>query len=526
MLRALILALATILAPVLVMVCGLSAAASAQPRDGGTLVFARGADATFLDPAMFLDGESHKVIENIFDGLARFADGSLRVEPGLAESWDVSPDGLVWTFSLRQGVLFHDKTPFTAQAAAFSLARRTDPKHPYYREEFGKRDSSLSMIAKVEALDARRLRITLSEPSAAFLDALASHSAYMVSPAAVQTWGDEFSRHPVGTGAFAFDSWQPGERIRLVRNPDYWRGAPHLEAVVFEVVPGNTERFLLLKTGQAQAMDGLSPDIVSDVLKRRDLLLESLPGLNVGYLAMNMGKPPFDRIEVRRAVNHAINKASLIKYHFQDLAMPAKNPIPPTLPGYNDAVADYAYNPAEARRLLKEAGFPQGFTTTLWAMPVPRPYMPQPEAIAASIKANLAAVGILAELRSCDWQTYLARVYNGEHDMCLLGWVGSGADPDHFFHNLFDSVSAVAPHASNVAFFKNAEADALIHSARRTLDSGRREEEYRELQAIIHDQAPWVPLAHASQLWARSARAHDIVFMPSEAVLFYRAWLE
>ncbi|MEW5771966.1 MAG: ABC transporter substrate-binding protein [Thermodesulfobacteriota bacterium] len=487
-----------------------------------TLVFGRAADSTFLDPAKYLDNESAMVIENIFEGLVRYADDSTRIEPAVAESWDTSPDGRVWTFRLRPGVRFSDGAPCDAAAAAFSFLRRTDPSHPFFREEFTRMDSSLKNIAGVEAPDRLTLRITLKEPYAPLLSALATHSAYLVSPAAVRARGDDFDKRPVGAGPFVLSEWVPGERIVLAANPDYYRGRPRLDRVVFKVIPDIKVRLLELKSGAIQIMDGVGPADRDEILKDPRLALDAKPGLNVGYLAMNMRKPPFDNLDVRRAVNHAINKENLVKLLFRDLAVVAKNPIPPGMWVYNDAVQDYGYDPGKARELLRKAGFPDGFSTTLWAMPVSRPYMPEPERIARAIQANLAAVGIKAAIVTHEWKTYLAKAYAGEHDMCLLGWVGAG-DPDNFFSNLFSADKAAPPHASNIAFFTDPAAQDLIRAAQREPNQAIRAELYRQLQAVIHDQAPWTPLAHAYQAMARERTVQGVVHHQTGVVRFAKA---
>lgn len=486
------------------------------------LVFGRAADSTFLDPAKYLDNESAMVIENIFEGLVRYADESTHVEPALAESWETSPDGRAWTFRLRPGLRFSDGTPCDAAAAAFSFLRRTDPAHPYFREEFTRMDSSLKNIAGVEAVDPLTLRITLREPYAPLLSTLATHSSYLVSPAAVRTWGDGFDRRPVGAGPFMFTEWTPGDRIVLSANPEYYRGRPRLDRVVFKVVPDIKVRLLELKSGAIQIMDGVGPADRDEILANPRLALDAKPGLNVGYLAMNMRHAPFDNLNVRRAVNHAINKENLVKLLFRGLAEVAKNPIPPGMWVYNDEVQDYAYDPDLARELLRKAGFPQGFSTTLWAMPVSRPYMPEPERIARAIQANLAAVGIKARIVTYEWKDYLARAYAGKHDMCLLGWVGAG-DPDNFFSNLFAADKAAPPHASNIAFFTDPAAQELITKAQREPDQARRAELYRQLQAEIHDQAPWAPLAHASQAMARERTVIGVVHHLTGVVRFAKA---
>lgn len=487
-----------------------------------TVVFGRSADATFLDPAKFLDNESAMVIENIFDGLVRYRDDSTLIEPALASAWSISPDGLTYTFTLRRGVAFHDGTPFNAEAARFSLLRKIDPSHPFYRAKHGKMDTTLRAVKSVEAVDEFTLRLSLKAPHATLLDELARHSSYIVSPAAVKALDERFGERPVGTGPFVFESWIKGERIILRANPRYFGGAPKIDGVVFRVVPDGKVRLLELKAGAIHALDALAPEDRDEVLRTRGLVLEAKPGMNVGYLAMNGDRAPLDNPKVRQAIAHAVNTPALIKLAYMGMASPATSPLPPTMWGHNPRLKPYAFDPAKARALLRQAGLPHGFETTLWVMPVSRPYMPQPDKIARIIQDNLAAVGIRARLVTHDWSAYLAKAYAGEHDLCLLGWVSS-ADPSDILEHLFDLDNAVKPHATNISFFRDKGVHALLHQGALEADPKRRLEAYARAQEIIRDQAPLLPLAHAYQTLARSAKVTGIVNHQTGVIRFAKA---
>jgi peptide/nickel transport system substrate-binding protein len=514
-----------IIAVLLFAACFLALAAmpaeAAKPR---TLVFGRSADATFLDPAKFLDNESAMVIENIFDGLVRYADDSTRIEPALAESWSVSPDGLAYTFKLRRGVSFHDGTPFNAEAAQFSLARKTDPAHPFHRRQFSKMDTTLASVLRVQAVGDYTLRITLKEPQPGLLDALARHSCYIVSPAAVRRYGDGFDHHPVGTGPFVFESWLPGDRIILSANRSYFAGAPKIDTLVFKVVPDARVRLLELKAGSIQAMDSPGPELLAELRRNPALVLDARPGMNVGYLAMNTGRPPLDNPLVRRAIAHAVNRKTLLSLGYKGMAVQARTLVPPGMRGASAKARDYAFDPAQARKLLRQAGLPDGFETTLWAMPVTRPYMPEPSLIARLIQENLAAVGIRAHIVTHDWAKHLAGAYNGEHDLCLLGWVSTGDAGDILGH-LLDSDSAVKPHASNVSFFRNKEVHELLARAAAERDPVRRDGLFERVQAVAQEQMPVLPLAHAQQVLARRQGVTGIVNHQTGVVRFARAVL-
>jgi peptide/nickel transport system substrate-binding protein len=506
---------------VVVMLTGLLAGCKQQAKQPVTLVFAKG-DAVRLDPADVTDGESVTVMNNIFDGLVRYKAGSTEVEPDLATSWDTSTDGLVWTFHLRQGVKFHDGTPFNADAVVFSLERQRDPNHPFH--QYGKWEYwgwCFSEIAKTEKVDDYTVKITLSKPFAPFISTMAMFTAYIVSPTNAENLKDQAASHPVGTGPFKFVEWVRGDHITLAKNPDYWGEKAKIDQLIFKVIPDPSSRLLALQKGEVQGMEFPNPDDLQKIESDSTLQVLSQPGLNVGYLAMNMGKDtpgfqaPFGDVRVRQAINYAINKKDIVDQLYKGTAEVAKNPLPPTLWGYNDAVQDYEYNPTKAKELLKEAGYPNGFKTNLWAMPVSRPYMFDPQKIATAIQADLKQVGIDAQIVSYDWGTYLDKTEAGEHSMALLGWTADYADPDDFIYVLLDQDAATVGSAGNIAFYRNPQIHQIDMEAQSTSDFAKREELYKEAQVIIHNDAPWVPLAHAKQILVFNKNVSGFVLYPT-----------
>ena len=475
---------------------------SCGERPPDMLIFGRGGDSIGLDPALESDGESFKVCDNLYETLVSYREESTDLQPALARSWEVSEDGLRWTFHLRTGVTFHDGTPFDADAVVFSLERQFVPDHPFHKVEgsyqYWKAMAMDDIVEDVVAGDDSTVVITLKGPNAPFLSNLAMNFCAIVSPAAVRKWGPDYFKHPCGTGPFRFFQWIKDDRIVLERNTEYWGGPPKIARLIFRSIPENAVRLLELQTGAIDGMDNVLPDFASEIRKRDELQLLTQPGMNVGYLAMNMDRPPFDDPRVRLAVNHAINKQAIADNLYQDLAVPATNPIPPMMWSYNEEIEPYPYDPDVARRLLSEAGFPDGLRATLWTMTIPRPYMPQPRKIAQAIQADLNAVGIRAEIVTWEWGTYLDKIQNGEHDMALLGWIGDNGDPDNFLYILLDRDAAVKP-AQNIAFYRSAPLHDLLVRARRSTDLAERTYLYRRAQEIIHQDAPWVPLVHVAQ---------------------------
>ncbi|TCS83077.1 ABC transporter substrate-binding protein [Tepidibacillus fermentans] len=472
-----------------------------------TLVFGRGGDSVSLDPANVTDGESLNVTQNIFDTLVAYKEGNTEIEPALAEKWETSADGLTWTFHLRQGVKFHDGTDFNADAVVFNFNRWMDKKNPYHKGDFpyygymfgGYKGDKGHVIKNVVAKDPYTVEIQLNVPQGPFLNNLAMPAFAIASPEAIKKYGEKFGENPVGTGPFVFKQWIRNDKIILDKNPNYWlKGYPLLSQLIFKSIPDNQARFTALQSGDIDMMDGVNPDDVTLAKKNPALQVWLRPSMNVGYLAFNTQKPPFNNVKVRQALNMAVNKQALIDAFYNGLAEPAKNPIPPSLWGYNDAIQDYSYNIEEAKKLLTEAGYPNGFTTDLWYMPVPRPYIPQGKKIAEAIQTEFEKIGVKTNLVTEEWATYLDKTGKGEHTMALFGWTGDNGDPDNFLYVLLDKDNAKAPDAGNISFYKNDKLHEILIKAQRSSDQNERTELYKQAQEIIHNDAPWIPLVHST----------------------------
>ena len=495
---------------------------------GGTLIFGRGGDSITLDPAQVVDGESAKVCDMLYDTLVQYREATTDLEPGLAEDWTRSADGLTWTFHLRQNVQFHDGSPFNAEAVVFSLTRPFALFRDFY-EQF---------IDQITALGPFTVQIQLKTPYAPFISTLAGTSFSIVSPAAAQSFGEDFGNNPIGTGPFKFVQWDRNDKIVLAANEIHWAGKPALDRLIFRSIPDNAVRLVELQKGNLHVMEFPNPDEILLIQGDPQLELLMQPSLNVGYLAMNVEKAPFDNLKVRLAINHAINKTQIVEHLYQGLGILAKNPIPPSLWSYDDSIEDYAYDPELAKQLLAEAGYPDGFETTLWALPVPRPYIPDGIALAEAIRSDLRNIGVEAKIVTYDWATYLAKTEIGEHDMAMLGWIADVADPDNFFYSLLSIPAAEKP-AYNIAFYRSTEMQDILERARTTAhqdvpelaisselrgtgrvpvklltDRDIRIRLYRQAQAIFHKDVPWVPLAHAQRLLVIDSRVKNLRLSP------------
>lgn len=490
-----------------------------------TLIFARGGDSYSLDPATTTDGESSRVTRQIFESLLDFEEESFDVRPGLAYDWEILDEGMRYRLFLREGIKFHDGTDFNADAVIFNFERWADPEHPhhyaeegfiytYYTGQFGghKGDEG-HIIEEIVKVDEYTIDFVLKYPSAPFLQNLAMSAFAIASPASWETYGPRTIEHPVGTGPFVFKEWKRNESITLVKNEDYWQeGYPLLDTVIFQVIPDNSARLTALKSEQIDIMDGLNPDDIAGIeADPRFQLWERLPN-NVGYLGFNTQKPPFDDPNVRIALNHAVNKEALIVGLYNNLAISAKNPLPPGYLGYNDAIEEYPYDPEKAKALLAEAGFEDGFEFDLWTMPVARPYMPDPQKAAEALQADFAAIGLKANIVTKEWAVYLEETQKGYQDVYMLGWSGTNGDPDYFLSNLMSKNSIPG---GNRSFYVNDQVSDLIASAVSELDFDKRDDMYQQILEQIHADAPWIPLVHNTPVLAGSSRVVNYVPHPS-----------
>lgn len=517
---------------ILLIALTLNGLASAEPTKGGTLIFGRGSDSVGLDPAAREDGESLNVTDNIFDNLVQFKLGTTELEPSLATKWDVSADGLTYTFHLRPNVKFHDGTPLDADAVVFSFRRQMDPKHEAYKFSgpylYWANMGLDTLVKDVSKVDAMSVKFTLVARNATFLPTLAMQAFAVVSPTAVMKYKEDFFKHPVGSGPFKFKTWEKNQKIVLEANKEYWGTAPHVSLLIWRAIPDNNTRLQEMLAGNLHVMDNPDSNHIATLQQRLGdkVKLAKQPGLNLGYLAMNMEKPPFDKVEVRQAIAHAINRQAIVDSVYNGYASVAKNPMPPTLWGYNEDVKTYEYSPEKAKELLKKAGLESGFETDLWAMPVPRPYMPDGRKVAEAIQGDLAKVGIKVKIVSYDWGTYLKNTKNGEHMMALLGWTADIGDPDNFLYVLLDKDNTVKPSAQNISFYKNDKVHELLTGAQVETDQAKRAAKYKEAQKIIADEVPMLPLVHSIEVIPMKKEVENYIMDPTGRRRFGEVWID
>ena len=496
----------------LLSIIGIALALGCAPAAAKTLVFCSEGNPEALNPQLVTTTTGMNAARPMFSNLVEFEPGTTRIVPGLAESWTVSDDGLEYTFRLRAGVKFHTTPSFkpsrdlNADDVLFSLLRQWKEDHPYHRVSKARYDYFVDagmpdLLESIDKAGDRTVRIRLKRPDAPFLANLAMDFNVILSAEyAEQLLREErperLDQEPVGTGPFMFAGFQKDVAVRYRVFPDHWAGRQPLDMLVFSITPNPAVRLTKLKAGECHVMAFPNPADVPRIEADPGLRLLRQEGLNIGYLALNTTKPPFDDRRVRRAINLAIDKEAIVEAVYQGAGVVAKNPIPPTLWSYNDAVRANSFDPNEAQRLLIEAGHPQGFETDLWYMPVSRPYNPNAKRIAEMIQADLARLGIRLRLVTAEWGQYRNRLMDGEHSMALYGWTGDNGDPDNFLSVLL-GCTAARPGGNNVAKWCNAEYDNLVTRAKATPDRAERERLYRRAQEIFKEDAPWVPIAHS-----------------------------
>lgn len=449
-----------------------------------TLIVAQGADPVTLDPHGQNDQPSARVRAQIFETLVSHG-YELEIVPGLAKSWE-QIDELTWEFVLEEGVKFHNGDDFTAADVKYSFERIKELPSPAA--------FLIDSVDYVEVVSDYVVRIVLIDPFAPILAHLAHPSNAIVNKRSVEEAGDDFGTSvAVGTGPFVFESWTAGSDVRLSRNEDYWGEPAKVENVIIRGIPEGTVRAIELETGGA--------DLVYNIEPNDELRLEGTPGIKLdkyqtlsnSYIGFNVQKEPFDNKLVRQAVNYALDNQAVVDYIYTGQAVPNLGPLPPLVWGFSDDVKNYEYNPEKAKELLAEAGYPDGFKTTIWTNDNPQRMM-----IAEMFQADLAEVGIDVEVLIIPWATYLEDTANGKHDMFILGWVTVTSDPDYGLYALFHS--SQFGDAGNRSFYENPRVDELLELGRKEGDPDKRLEIYKEAQQFIVEEAPWAFLIATSEV--------------------------
>jgi len=475
-------------------------------------IFCMEGSPSSFNPQLVTDGVSmNSSAQTVFNRLIEFKYGSTEIAPGLAESWTVSKDKKIFTFKLRKNVAFHANiffTPtrmFNADDVVYTFKSQLDPKHPLTipaaNYEYFKAMELDQLIADVKKIDDYTVAFILNRPEAPFLANLAMDFAsiqseeYAKSLVASGKGLKTLETAPIGTGPFVFKSYQKDSSVRFKAFDQYYKGKPKIENLIYVIVIDSTVRLQKMKAGECHVMSEPQPQDLEQIKAFKNIKLMSTEGLNVSYIAFNTAKKPFNNLKIREAISMALNQKSYIDLIYRSQGTAAKNPIPPTMWSYNKTTAAHIYNVEKAKKLLAEAGFPSGFETELWTLPVSRPYLPNGKKLGELVQADLAKIGISVKLVTFDWPIYLEKSRKGEHQMIQMGWTGDNGDPDNFM-NVLLGCSAVKA-GSNLARWCDKEFDDLLRQAKENSNQGARTVFYQKAQLIFSKQKPWYSIAHA-----------------------------
>ncbi len=467
-----------------------------------TLVVGLLADPGSLDPHRATDLVSAAVLVNVCEPLVRFRPGGSHPEAALATTW-ATVDRRTWTFTLREGVRFHDGTPLDAAAVVANLERLHRLR---------------GFPGRAERAGPYVVTIALDRPDAALLATLSQPFFALQSP---KRLSDPQAERAVGTGPFRLVSARPGE-VALEANPDHWGGAPRLKRLVFRRLADEDALVDALLADQVDLTSAIGQDRVSRLRSDPRVMLDSRIGLNVAFLCLNNERGPLGDVHVRQALARGIDRVHLLGGALGGHGEPARNPLPPSLWGYDRRTKDLGLDPAAARRLLTEAGFAKGLDLELLLAASPRPYLPSPRRVAEEIRDDLARIGVRTRLREIlGWSEYTEKVTRGDYDMALLGWQADTLDPNDFLSALLSSESIGTTNRSR---YRSPSMDAILKRGRMGSDPETRLGAYHEAQALFQKDMPWVPLYHGSLYTVHRRALRGLNLGPTGLVRYDKAW--
>jgi peptide/nickel transport system substrate-binding protein len=494
---------------------------AAVARADTTLVVGIAADPTGLDPEAVLNNTSGFVMATIYDSLVRYKPGTTEVAPGVAEKWEVSADGLTYTFHLRRGLKFTDGTPLDAKAVFWNVDRQLNKSNPQYIYNTGPvegyTDFTYGDVASYRAVDDDTFEFKFKQPSAPFLNSLAMVWNGLVSPAAAAKWGKDYRNHPVGSGPFIFHEWRQRDQVILDANPEYWGGKPKVDHLIFKELPDPQAAVLALKRGEIQILGDVSTQTIPAMKSDPNIVILTQPGLAVDGVALPTEVPPFNDKRVRQALNYAVDKDAINKALFAGLAVIMTSPLPEAQWGFDKSLKGYPYDPTKAQALLKEAGVSPGLQVEFLTYNSPRGYNPAGPNLAIAIQGYLKKVGIDANVRQMEIGAYLSTVRSGNYKgLAMEGWTGDNGDPDNFIGELWGAKNIPI---NNWSHYRNPEFEKLLAQALVISDPAKRAEIYAQAQRIVVDDAPWILIN--STLHIRAIRKEVKGFQLNPTQMFF-----
>ncbi|KPA97291.1 ABC transporter substrate-binding protein [Pseudomonas asplenii] len=529
----------TVFKPLLLAAGLLACAPLAQ--GASTLVYCSEASPAGFDPSQYTSGTDFDAsAETVFNRLTQFKRGGTEVEPGLATRWEVSPDGLAYTFHLRQGVKFHTTDYFTpsrdfnADDVLFTFNRLLDKNMPFRKAYPSESPYFTDMgldttIRNIEKLDEQTVRFNLNNVDAAFVQNLAMsfasiQSAEYADKLLKEGKAEELNQKPVGTGPFVFKRYQKDAQIRYSANKAYWKPEDvKLDNLVFAITPDAAARLQKLKAGECQVSGYPRPADIEVMKQDPNLQVLQQAGFNLGFLAYNVTHKPLDQLKVRQALDMAIDKPAIIKAVYQGAGQLAQNALPPAQWSFDPNIKDAPYDPTRAKALLKEAGVAPGTRIDLWAMTVQRASNPNARMSAQMIQQDWAKVGIKANIVSYEWGEYIKRAKNGEHDAMIYGWTGDNGDPDNWLGVLY---SCAAVKGSNYAKWCDPDYDKLVQKAKLSSNRDERVKLYQQAQKILKEQVPITPIANSTVFQPLRKEVRDFRISPFGLTPFYGVSLD
>lgn len=487
------------------------AAIAQTPKSGGVLIYATGVDAQTLDPQFVTDIPTFRVVRYIHEPLTQ-QDESGKIVPALATSWTLSVDKKTWTFKLRPKVKFHDGTPLNAEAVKFTFDRLLDPATGSPRR------STLAAVSEIKVVDDLTVAVVTKEPYAPLLAQLSSYNVSIMSPTQVKKAGADVHKLPVGTGPFKFKSWQPGEKVLLSRNDEYWGEKPKLDGVEIRAVPEDSARVLQLLGGEADVISGVPTVMLKRLQGTPAVKVMRRTGYRTIYLGMNVSMPPFNDLRVRQAIAHAINKQALVSGVLSGVGTLGGSYESSAIENSAKDLPPYAYDKAKARELLKQAGFANGFSTDFY---VPTGLYTMDRPLGEAIQAQLAEVGIKANIKAPETSAYLTTLAGQKAPMFLGGKGSPTGDMD-----LTQTLSNGSNERMNHFAFKSPQVDKLIAEQRVAVEPERRKKILHDLQSQVYRELPHITLYYEDQLFATRSKVHNVDIYVNEFVSFQRSWKE
>ncbi|SEJ74958.1 peptide/nickel transport system substrate-binding protein [Bhargavaea ginsengi] len=462
---------------------------------GGDLILAVLSDASTLDPQGSNDVPSNNIHNNLFDTLVELNDEN-EIVPSLATEWKTI-DETTWEFKLREGVKFHDGTDFTAEAVKKTFDRVRDPKVASGKAYL------YEMLESVEVIDDHTVQIKTAYPFSPLLSHLSHSGGAIISPklidedyAAMENGeepGSAINQHPVGTGFFKFESWDPGVAVKLAKNEDYWNDAPKVDSVTFKVIPESATRLAELETGNAHIIDPLQPNEVAQIEGGDYGTVNKQLSRALSFVGFNTEKEPFNDVRVRQAISMMIDNEEIVNGIYEGYGVPAHGPLSPGTFAYDKNIKGLGYNPEEAKKLLEEAGYGDGFETTIITND-----NPQRIDIAVLLQQKLKELNIDVKVEQMEFGSYLETLTAGDQDMYQLGWSNATGDADNGLYSLFHSTQKGT--GANKAFYGNPEVDKLLDAGRAEIDEAKRKEIYDQLQQILIEETPISYIHHQEYL--------------------------